>query len=526
MRSNTTSNKRNSKVNARRGLEQLRFEKLDQRQVMTSYIADGDLVIEGSSGNDHVEVADFGSYVMVTENGATPRAYRRSSITNDRIIFLGNDGNDTFDARETGLRTLGRGGNGNDRLYGGSNRDIFFGNNGRDVLTGNDGNDHLLGGDGVDYLYGGAGDDRLEGQAGDDRIYGNDGRDWLFGGADNDLILGGNHNDYLYGYTGDDHLHGEAGDDRLYGEIGHDKLYGNTGRDFLFGSSGNDELFGHQGNDYLYGGADNDVLHGNSGNDYLAGDSGNDRLLGHAGYDSMYGGSGNDGLFGGIGETHEHNTMYGNSGKDRLLYHTNNPPFSNNDTEDVGITFWDNSGHWTEREIQVVDEAFEELQNRVGGNTWILKDSFSDNALIFQKKSDMGIYSGSNETWWFFGHHRRINIEDWNEYNANANDAAKNVVIHEIAHNWDGSWGEPNAYWDAFNRLHENSSRDNDFARNYGRTNAKEDWATLWEVAMGYTSGPTRPSVLFTQKLNIVNSFLNQHPSWRPGWNRPSVGEA
>ena len=268
-------------------------------------------------------------------------------------------------------------------------------------------------------------------------------------------------------------------------------------------------------------------MNGNAGNDYLSGDSGNDRLIGSSGYDRMYGGTGDDSLFGGIRESDRSNTMVGGSGRDRLLYHGYNPPFQNKNTEDVGIKFDNDDSSWTEKEIEVMDQAFAELQERVGGHTWILKDSFSDNALLFIKSGNHNSWAGLNRYWHsiFNGYHRRIFMADWNEFSSGANMGAMRTAIHEIAHNWDGTHGEPNPYWSSFQSLSDRSRNDNDFARAYGRTNALEDWATIWEVAVGGAARPARPSALFNQKLSLVNQFLNLHPSWRPGWNRPSIVE-
>ena len=80
----------------------------------------------------------------------------------------------------------------------------------------------------------------------------------------------------------------------------------------------------------------------------------------------------------------------------------------------------------------------------------------------------------------------------------------------EVGLNWDSS-KQGNKSWSAFEKLHDNSSADNDFARRYGQTNAKEDWCTCWEVEFGYDSPgyPTRPSKLLGKKLAAVDAFLN-----------------
>jgi Ca2+-binding RTX toxin-like protein len=116
-----------------------------------------------------------------------------------RTIYLGESGNDTFDA-----------GAGNDLVSGGA---------GNDALRGQDGNDVLLGGEGDDQLYGDAGDDMLKGDQGNDALYGGAGNDTLEGGAGNDTLYAAGA--YGGGNTGDaDILDGGAGNDVLYGGRG------------------------------------------------------------------------------------------------------------------------------------------------------------------------------------------------------------------------------------------------------------------------------------------------------------------
>lgn len=407
---------------------------------------------------------------------------------------------------------------GNDYVRGGSENDTIYGGGGADRLEGGDGHDTLIGGSEADTLFGGEGNDTLRG---------GQGNDWLYGGNGDDRIFGDDGNDVLRGNDGANTLDGGNGNDSLTGGRHNDMLIGGHGNDSLTGGAGRDTLRGDAGNDRLYGGTDNDVLMGGSGSDRLDGYHGNDRLLGGSGYDYLYGGDGADGLFGGLNESHRDNTMVGGNDADRYLYHgpDSDSPFENNRTKDVAVKFWDNSSSWTEKEIQVVDEAFEELQDRVGGHTWILKDSFSDEELIFRKTTRLpNSWSGRNQWWWWFGYHRRIDLVNWNEADAAANESMKQVVIHEIAHNWDATDGEPNRFWGDFNRLHEQSDSSRDYARTYGETNSLEDWATTWEVA--FSSTPSGKSSRFNEKLDLVNQFLDQDRTWRPGWNLADIYEA
>ena len=104
------SKKNRNKLNVKRGREKLNFETLDDRRVMAAYIDTvGDLVVQGSNANDTVQVNDFGSYVIVNENGGEPQVFRRSEIRTGQVKFFGRNGNDRFDARNTSLRTYADG---------------------------------------------------------------------------------------------------------------------------------------------------------------------------------------------------------------------------------------------------------------------------------------------------------------------------------------------------------------------------------------------------------------------------------
>jgi hypothetical protein len=189
-------------------------------------------------------------------------------------------------------------------------------------------------------------------------------------------------------------------------------------------------------------------------------------------------------------------------------------------SNDVLIRFRNGSSNWTDLEVENVDQAFAELQERAG-TTRILKDTKYSDPLKFIKVDSSPSYSGLNTEhyvdYWIFGidwTHREIRIRDWNEGSSSANEDARATVIHEIGHNWDSSLEarshrSGSQYWRDFHDLHEASGNLNDFARAYGQTDAQEDWATCWEVAFGYTT-PGAPSALFNQKLAVVDTFFDR----------------
>jgi hypothetical protein len=89
----------------------------------------------------------------------------------------------------------------------------------------------------------------LRGGEGDDRIVGGDGADWIEGNAGNDSLVGGKGNDNVFGGRGDDSLAGSAGNDSLSGDDGDDVLRGGAGRNVMVGGRGVDTFFGTKGVD-------------------------------------------------------------------------------------------------------------------------------------------------------------------------------------------------------------------------------------------------------------------------------------
>ncbi len=233
------------------------MEVLEQRQLLSatshSYDHKSDTVtIEGSSGDDDVTVSNGWWWTTINVNGQKLR-YRRGKV--DKVVFHGNDGNDTF-TNKTAIPSSAWGGKGKDVLKGGSGRDYLSGGSGYDKIYGNRGHDKVFGGSSGDYLNGGSGNDIIFGGTGRDVINGNDGHDQLYGQWDSDR---------LYGGKGDDYISGGSGHDKLYGWTGDDILRGNSGNDRLYGGDGDDVLYGHSGRDRLYGGAGEDGMDGGSG---------------------------------------------------------------------------------------------------------------------------------------------------------------------------------------------------------------------------------------------------------------------
>jgi Ca2+-binding RTX toxin-like protein len=223
----------------------LEVERLEARELMAAYIADGRLIIDGSNTRDvvnvsRVTVGTTPTY-RVSENG-TFRDFRVSQVWRREVKFFGNNGDDDFRLFTGDLQAI---------AYGGAGNDVLIGNSAADSLYGGDGADRLWGGLGNDVLFGDGGNDILYGESGADNLYGGAGVDELYGGQDNDNLSGGGETDYLFGGYGSDILTGDAGSDFLYGEQGADQLWGGDGDDLLDGG-----MDGYA--DYLNGGAGRD----------------------------------------------------------------------------------------------------------------------------------------------------------------------------------------------------------------------------------------------------------------------------
>jgi autotransporter-associated beta strand protein len=222
--------------------------------------------------------------------------------TPDNDVFIGQQGDDTFDA-----------GAGNDVLLGGGGNDSMLCGEGDDVASGGAGDDTTSCGDGDDVVSGGPGNDRMNGDGGDVVIGGGPANT---GAADADGIRCGPGLDVVFVTNGEDRI-GDCPDALLFDERDQGRLafvqpgvpyvasddgeivYGTRGSDTVTGGAGKDFLIGRRGDDVLRAGAGDDHVIAGPGDDMLFGDDGNDQLLGCQGRDHIEGGADVDGLYGG-----------------------------------------------------------------------------------------------------------------------------------------------------------------------------------------------------------------------------------
>jgi Ca2+-binding RTX toxin-like protein len=538
----------------------LKVEHLEKRELL-AVLLDGDIL--RVTGSDNADTATIDPYtqngeqwVTATLNGQSSQ-YAASSIR--KIVFTGYDGDDFF-VNNSNLRSHAWGNAGLDTLIGGGGADRLYGGSWGDSLMGGAGNDAIFGGGANDTIYGGAGDDAIYSHSGADELYGEDGNDSIRGSSGSDLILGGEGNDYLHGHTGLDEIYGENGNDTIYGHAaddmicagaGDDRVYGGGQNDTIFGEGGNDYLFGTVGENWISGGDGNDRVYGGLGNDYLMGNDGNDRIrayagddtvFGHAGADVLFGSEGNDTIYGGedddylYGETGADN-LYGGSGSDQLFGEDGNDGLFgggsaadyltggagsdrfltqtgdfiyDKDASDAQLMFVDGTSqytlvprNWTDADVEKTDKALIKLHQQAG-SALILKDTYTNIPVKMYIAESFTLGSNVAGFNWFNGSERQIHVRG-----NLSNESFGATIVHEFGHNWDSSY-EGNQGWSAFDSLHQQSSTTNDYTRSYGQTNAKEDWATNWELFFGYYewAAPSNPSWLLEQKQDAVEDFF------------------
>jgi Ca2+-binding RTX toxin-like protein len=137
------------------------------------------VLVNGTNGNDNVQVAGSGSSFTVTGLHATVNV-TGSEGANDGLFVSLSGGNDTFNASglPSGVVSL--------TVDGGTGDDVITGSAGDDRLVGGDGNDLIIGGRGDDVAFMGAGNDTFVWNPGDgsDTVEGEDGFDTMqFNGA-------------------------------------------------------------------------------------------------------------------------------------------------------------------------------------------------------------------------------------------------------------------------------------------------------------------------------------------------------
>jgi len=464
------------------------------------------------------DVTAFGDQIIVTITDAQGnvrsdwsgnpllQSFNYNSVNLIEANCLG--GNDRT-SNATGKTMVHAGGEGNDSMFGGWDMDI---------LNGGNGNDSLVGGDGNDQLYGMAGNDRMVGDGGNDYMQGGDQRDSMSGGGGHDTMFG------------------EGDMDEMLGGYGDDTLSGGDDLDIILGEAGRDLLNGDGGNDIMSGGSENDLMYGDAGNDQLEGNGGNDGLFGGAGKEHLFGGSGIDSFlkWEGAGNT---TTVHDRKSNESLTVFKNTTSVQTFNHQ--GVTLRYNPAVWGEDEIEQVDVGMDFLHQETG-NTRLLRRSNGTNQAMLRfgdyipyndtdGKNDVKDAFANQEGPRFAGFNKgdgRIYLNHLTFDDAPVSVIAS-IVVHEFAHNWDTENGKY-AEWKGLSGWVAGSNpglgqslssdgkwvynSDDPFARDYGKTNPLEDFATSFEAYFALKSGTLSyfDLVRLTPKLNFIGLFITR----------------
>ena len=408
------------------------LETLEDRKLMSvsqTWFTGSTLCVKTDDAATSVEIRQVGTDIQV-KDVTTSRSWNFAANRVGTLEFHGGGGNDRFVNNVFSLPV---------RAFG------------------NGGNDYLEGYSVADYLDGGSGNDTLKG----------------FGG--NDTLIGGSGNDTLYGMNGDDVLRGDSGSDQLYGGAGDDSLYGGAGADKLFGEDGDDGLFGGVG--------DSDRLTGGAGEDrflvnlqeirerYWANDW--DKIRGHRSYRTV---------------TRIEDVVADRTPGDSVTRFQNLGDTTVPMTGFGAVRF--SAGAWSDSEVESVDGALRNL-HQLTGNTRLLKTAAGGD-IVFGRVGNQVSGGGSIGGWNSEGGSivfTSVGIRDAAD--------ARLTTYHEIAHNWDdphengriGAFRELSGWRQSggsgFTRGNDGSNwhyrNGSQFARDYGRFNPHEDFATTWE---------------------------------------------
>lgn len=159
------------------------LERLEDRQLLSAFVSNGTLFVEGGDLDDLVRVYPDNGNIVVRENS---ELYTFNAADVQQITILAKKGDDRVIIDPSiDLPTT---------IYAG------------------DGDDIVRGGKGSDEIYGGRGHDLLAGRDGDDWLYGQAGKDKLRGGRGHDILRGGRHGDDMRGGHGLDDYHYDKDD--------------------------------------------------------------------------------------------------------------------------------------------------------------------------------------------------------------------------------------------------------------------------------------------------------------------------
>ena len=249
-----------------------------------------------------------------------------------------------------------------------------------------------------------------------------------------------------------------SGNDTVMNESGSPSIiYGGPGNDTLFGGFSDDQIFGEDGLDGLFGGG--------GGNDHMDGGSDADRLLFSSDWNSNL-------------------VTWGTSdAKDTLLIFQSEKSAVYEKVGEPDFTF--PVGQWTLNEIRTVDEVLSFMHHKQANTSLLPMQTFhrvgmqdphpSGDTILGWNDNSGSIYIAQNSA-----------IDE---------DRFVQTILHEIGHNWDNenpewtkykaisSWTDTDPETPIYNQSTNGKWWYRDtahFARDYGRTNPREDFATAF----------------------------------------------
>jgi len=155
-----TSDERNWEV----AMKFTTIETMENRLFFAATLTDGTLLVEGTPGNDSIQVTTRRGDFVVRERGgaagAEPQTFPAGQV--QQIVVNSLAGNDRIRVDRTTIPSAIDAGAGNDFVVGGFGNDVIVGGEGNDRINARAGNDQIFGLTGVDRLTGGSGTDTAD----------------------------------------------------------------------------------------------------------------------------------------------------------------------------------------------------------------------------------------------------------------------------------------------------------------------------------------------------------------------------
>lgn len=257
-------------------------------------------------------------------------------------------------------------------------------------------------------------------------------------------------------------------------------LKGGKGNDFLQGGNKGEKIYGGDGNDTIDGAHGADFIDGGKGNDTINGSFGDDKIYDREGKNTITANRGTDSVTIKNKQDNQieklHSTKVGDEGSIRQMRESIEREF--------GVSIRDGKERvWSLEELDILKTTLKGLPPPLQAASRELK---FDREVMSQDKPTAieGV---------FYHKKGRIHVYDLGTdgedipFGDRASDL-KGVIVHEIAHayDWkDGKYG-PNDFWrlsgwEKVGKHYFYDSSKHNFARDYGRSNPHEDFATAVE---------------------------------------------